>query len=217
MKASSALPDFVFVILFLLPGFVAAWLFYSLTAHPRLSPFERVIQALIFTAFIQVFVTGLRAVLFAVGTRGVSFGSWDTHVAFAWSLGIAVVLGALTSYVVNNDLLHSVLRKFPKDSAPITRQTSFPTEWFSAFNSHSNYVVLHVADSRRVYGWPDEWPNEPDAGHFALSNAEWLCERDGRDVRTPLDGVGWLLIPAKDVRMVEILERPLEPLAEETP
>ncbi len=37
------------VIYALLPGFVAAWIFYGLTAPPRQSPFERVVQALIFT------------------------------------------------------------------------------------------------------------------------------------------------------------------------
>ena len=37
----------------LLPGFLAAWVYYGLTAHPKPSPFERVIQALIFTVIVR--------------------------------------------------------------------------------------------------------------------------------------------------------------------
>ena len=44
--------DIVSVIYYLLPGFVAAWVFYGLTAHPKASPFERVVQALIFTVVV---------------------------------------------------------------------------------------------------------------------------------------------------------------------
>jgi len=38
---------------YLLPGFLAAWIFYGLTSYAKPSNFERVIQALIFTLFIQ--------------------------------------------------------------------------------------------------------------------------------------------------------------------
>ena len=41
------------VLTFLLPGFVAAAVFYSLTSHPKPSNFERVVQALIFTIVVE--------------------------------------------------------------------------------------------------------------------------------------------------------------------
>ena len=41
--------DVLNLIYALMPGFVAAWIFYGLTAHPQKTPFERTIQALIFT------------------------------------------------------------------------------------------------------------------------------------------------------------------------
>ena len=46
---SWAFGDIVGVLTFLLPGFVAASIFYSLTSYPKPSPFDRVVQALIFT------------------------------------------------------------------------------------------------------------------------------------------------------------------------
>ena len=41
--------DIVGVLTFLLPGFVAASILYSLTSYPKPSPFDRIVQALIFT------------------------------------------------------------------------------------------------------------------------------------------------------------------------
>ena len=40
--------EVVGVLTFLLPGFVAAAVFYSLTSHPKPDAFDRVVQALIF-------------------------------------------------------------------------------------------------------------------------------------------------------------------------
>ena len=48
------------LLFFLLPGFVAAWVFYGLTAHPRKDTLERVIQALIFTVIVRACVIGTR-------------------------------------------------------------------------------------------------------------------------------------------------------------
>ncbi|SUP44184.1 Uncharacterised protein [Vibrio furnissii] len=48
--------DIITLLQYLLPGFVAAWMFYSLTSYPKPSQFERVVQALIFTIFIQAIV-----------------------------------------------------------------------------------------------------------------------------------------------------------------
>ena len=48
--------EIVKVIYALLPGFLTAWVFYGLTAHPRQGTFERVVQALIFTGIVQAIV-----------------------------------------------------------------------------------------------------------------------------------------------------------------
>lgn len=63
--------DIVAAIYQLLPGFVTAWIFYGLTAHPKTSPFERVIQALIFTLFVETIVQAIG--LSAMGLGKLSF------------------------------------------------------------------------------------------------------------------------------------------------
>ncbi len=47
------------VLTFLLPGFVAAAIFYSLTSHPKPTAFDRVVQALIFTVIGNAITTAI--------------------------------------------------------------------------------------------------------------------------------------------------------------
>ncbi len=68
--------DFVVLLTYLLPGFLAAWVFYGLTSHPKPSQFERVVQALIFTLIIQTLVPPCQWVLESIGTVW-SIRPWD--------------------------------------------------------------------------------------------------------------------------------------------
>ncbi len=58
------LPTLVFM---LLPGFLAAGIFHTLTAHPKSSEFERVIQALIFTTILKFATIVLRGLFLGLG------------------------------------------------------------------------------------------------------------------------------------------------------
>jgi fructose-specific phosphotransferase system IIC component len=90
---------------YLLPGFVAAWIFYGLTSYPKPSQFERVIQALIFTLFVKAFLYVLMDIFLHIG-HYLSLGVWDDSSNLVWSLIIAIVLGLLFSYYTNNDKIH---------------------------------------------------------------------------------------------------------------
>lgn len=193
--------DIVGVIYALLPGFIAAWIFYGLTAHRKSSPFERVVQALIFTGIVQAVVLPLSWGFLLVGNI-LSIGVWTTDVAFVWSVFFAVLLGTLFSLCANKDWFHGFLRNlklFGRIEA-ITTRTSYPSEWFSAFSHEKRYVVLHLTGERRLYGWPYEWPDAPDSGHFVIVEPEWLL---ANNERAPLHTVDKMLIPAKEVLMVE--------------
>ena len=136
----------------LLPGFLTAWIFHGLTAHRRNSPFERAVQALIFTAIIQAVVVVMEWLLLQIGQlKWTSFGPWSQDVAFVWSILIAVVLGHLMSLFANKNWYHAVLYKWG-----VTEKTSYPSEWFSAFHRHKNQILLHLTGGRRLFGWPEE-------------------------------------------------------------
>jgi hypothetical protein len=186
------------VLTFLLPGFITAAMLYSLTPRPRPIPFERVVQALIFTVIIQGAVSGVESSLVSLGNRIGPFGEWTKQTALAWSIALAVVMAAVLAWLDNYDRLHTLWRRLG-----ITYQTSYPSEWFGALSQHGGYVILNLTGSRRLFGFAEEWPNQPDSGHFVIAEGEWLME-DGK--RVPLAGVRQILIRATDVEMVELME-----------
>ncbi len=191
--------DVVGVISYLLPGFLAAWVFYGLTTHPRKTPFERVVQALIFTAIIQGAVAGGRLTYTHYYESGVvDWGEWGGEADQVLPPLVAVVTGVIFAAIANNDLLHFVLRKLR-----ITKRTSYSSNWYSAFNKGRRYVTLHLRDGRRVYGWPYEFPDQSTADHFALMCAYWVPS-EGDPIPLPL--VERLLIPARAVKLVELMK-----------
>ena len=185
------------VLTFLLPGFVSAAIFHSLTPAPRPIPFERVVQALIFTIFIQVGTSGVETGLTWIGPWFWSIGVWSEQTGIAWSLALAVLLGVVIAWIANTDQLHSRLRKLG-----ITRQTSFSSEWYGALSQSRGYLVLHLTGARRLYGWAVAWPDTPEHGSFVMAEAEWLV--DGKSVK--LEGVARIVIRAQDVEMVELMQ-----------
>lgn len=65
------------ILTYLLPGFITAAIVYALTPEPRPIPFERVVQALIFTMVVQVAVSGSGATLRWVGSHWYAIGPLD--------------------------------------------------------------------------------------------------------------------------------------------
>lgn len=193
--------DLIAILEFLLPGFVAAWIFYSLTSFAKPSQFERVIQALIFTLFIQGLVSVLEYLCLQAGNYW-RVGTWSSSSALVVSIIVAIAFGVIFSSFANNDKIHSYLR-----SKKLTRETSFPSEWFGTFLRNVTYVVLHLHDERRLYGWPIEWPSEPTKGHFVIADPSWLLD-DGSEAR--IVGVASILINVADVKWVEFIEKTWE-------
>ena len=193
--------DFITLLQYLLPGFVAAWVFYSFTSFPKPSQFERVVQALIFTIFVQAFVFITKKIFLLIETKWTLF-NWNSHFVLIFSIAFGILLGIIFSYFANNDKIHKKLRDWG-----ITKESSYPSEWFGAFLENVTYVVLHFEDGRRLYGWPIEWPSEPEKGHFVLEQASWL---DENNKEIPITGVKSIMINAKDVKWVEFMEKTWE-------
>lgn len=183
----------VSILMFLLPGFVAAAVFYWLTSHPKPGAFERIVQALIFTILVQAVV---KIFVFAMEGIGWTF-SWGEAAHLIFSTSVAIGLGLVAAYTLNRDIPHCYLRRIG-----VTRENSYPSQWYSAFDRHADcYLVLHLKGERRLYGWPTEWPSRPDEGHFLIEEVEWLHG----DERTPAKGVAGMLVPVSEVEMVEFL------------
>ena len=187
--------EIVGVLAFLLPGFVAAAIFYSLTSHPRPGAFDRVVVALVFTLIGQTITSyALSAFVGAEESAGAIEG-WEPGL----SILVAIVLGSCASGVSNSDLPHRILRRLR-----LTRETSYPSEFYSTFAQYGSrsFIVLHLRGERRLYGYAEEWPSDPKDGHFCVTEAKWLGDENKE---TPLEGVAAVLVPATEVVMVEFL------------
>ncbi len=184
--------EIVPILAFLLPGFVAGAVFLSLTSRPNPNAFGLVVQALIFTILGQSITEGL-----PLDDEGWA-ESWQTLVSVGVSVGLAVII----AWSLNHDLPHKLLRHGKLGCFKITRETAYPSEWYSAFSHHTDcYVVLHLKGERRLYGWPEEWPSRPDEGHFRMAEPQWLTD----EKVIPATGVVSIVIPVIDVEMVEFI------------
>jgi hypothetical protein len=187
----------------LLSGFIAAWIFHGLTAHPKETQFERSVHALIFTALVQIPVIAVQRACMTFGW--LAAGDWSKETDFLASMVSAVVVGLFVSVCANNDIPHRLLRK-----CGITKRTSFPSVWYNFFNGDwPQWAVLHLKGKksedippRRLYGWIFEWPDHPDSGHFVVMRAEWLGENNES---TPITGVDRILVAVTEVELVEFV------------
>ncbi len=191
--------EFINLTRFLLPGFLAAWIYFGLTSHPKPSQFERVIQALIFTFIVQVLTYPASWILLLIGDY-VPLGTWNTTAESFTALIISCTFGMTLAYFANHDSAHKWLR-----SIGFTTRTSHPSEWYYVFSQNVTFVILHMKDERRLYGWPKEWPIESNAGQFYIMTPSWIDE-NGSEL--PLPQVEGILIPASEVRWVEFIRLP---------
>ena len=187
--------EIVGVLTFLLPGFVAAGIFYSLTSHPKPGAFDRTVLALVFTVIGQTISEFVQLALTASDAGVPAFKGWGPVL----SVTIAILLGLVAVYFSNTDALHWLLRR-----VRLTRETSYPSEWYSTFARYCDnfFLVLHLQDERRLYGFAEEWPSNPKEGHFRIADAEWLTDKNER---IPATGVEVILVPATQVIMIEFL------------
>lgn len=193
--------DVLMLLTQLMPGFLTAWVVYGLTTYTKPPQFERVVQALIYSFIVNGVVALVERTLLFAG-RVSNLGIWNKSSELIVSTIVALILGLILSYYMRNDSFFRLARRLK-----LTSRTPYPSEWYGAFATKPRYLVLHLTGGRRISGYPSEWPTEPTAGHFRLSDAAWL---DDDNNETPLDADESILIEAKQVEMVELLKNEKE-------
>lgn len=90
--------ELVYLLVFLLPGFLTAAIFHSLTSHRKPEPFERVVSALIFTILIQFTTLIVRySISMIIELPELLF---DVPVNIFFAVPISIILGLVFSYPV---------------------------------------------------------------------------------------------------------------------
>ena len=123
-KDLNELKDLLPVLVFLLPGFVSAGIVALLVVRKPTEPFNRVIEALIFTMINLALFTFLKSLLVRIPGLHVNRTDFFT----AGNLGLmtfcAVFVGFVWSFEANNQFLFRFLRKLR-----ITSKTTKPSVW----------------------------------------------------------------------------------------
>jgi hypothetical protein len=193
--------ELIALLTFLLPGFITSFLFYSLTSFPKKSEFEAVVIALIYTVIINAIVESLGMGFITIGNRR-AIGEWNQLSKTVCSIITALIIGLLWSGLYNNDIIHKLLRKIK-----ITNKTSYPSEWYGTFSETKLYIILDLKDERRIMGWPAEWPDDPEKGHFILEDARWLIvDQNGKPSAIFLETIDKIVIAVHNIEMVEFVK-----------
>jgi len=127
----------------LVPGFVATWVLAGLTVDGTRRDLQRIIQALIFSVFIQLCVIPCKGVLIWFGLHLFGILPWSNNIELFISICVGCILGAVSAWSVDSDSLYKILRYFK-----LTKQTSRPSVWYAAFFNYPRYVVLHLVKQR---------------------------------------------------------------------
>ena len=212
--------DILDIILKLLPGFIVAWILYGLTSHLKPSSFERIVQALVYTALVRAVLIPLKLLAFIIGSHH-SLGIWDGDIEYVWSIIIAIATGLFISWCINNDFPLLLFRKDGEEKCSsyfkwvnkllstlkLSGKTLHPNEWYSAFKSNEMRIVLHLSGERRLECLVIQYPDDPQQGHFLIIEPAWLLD-DGS--RAPLYSTNQILLPSSEVEYVEFLKAPVE-------
>lgn len=199
---SWASSEIVGVFVFLLPGFVAAAVFYSLSSYPKPNEFGQVVQALVFTMVGQLIAVGIQQLTIVLGAGS----PWPANLEIIVPTLSAVAFALIVVYASNNDIPHRLLRL-----TRLTRENSYASEWYFSFVRNADcYVVLHLKDERRLYGWPEDWPKLPGQGHFRIIEGEWL-DVDASDAQNGSQDNNKreffaIIVSVEDVKMVEFID-----------
>lgn len=179
----------------LMPGFLAMIVFYWFAEIPKPTYFEKILQALIATAVVQVFVTATERLCYLIGTY-YSFGQWNEGLTSWINLVYAVAIGLALAYLCNNDIAFSLARKMR-----LTTRASQGDAIHIYKQMAAHAVIIHLTDERRMMGYIDAFPNDMHTGVYLISSPHWI----ENEIPVPAAQTHSYMIPGADVRWVEFL------------
>lgn len=208
ISVANASSEIINVLIFLLPGFVAATVFYFFTAHQKPNEFGQIIHALVFTMVGRFIAGSVQLLATALGAKGAWHASLEIIVP---TLG-AVIIALIAAYISNKDSNKSN-KDFNKDLTykafsliGLNRETA-NSAWYSSFANNADcYVVLHLKDGRRLFGWAENWPSHPGQGHFRITEAFWLDDDNPNSQNENRRTIYAIIVAVSDVETVEFVK-----------
>jgi hypothetical protein len=196
------------IVFFLLPGLLVTVVIRLLVYRKDASIFETFVSALLWSLVvytISALIGNDVAVQLSETKRGdtVYRGITFNPAAITSVVSVAIGLALVTSLTLNHDWLGKVLRLMR-----ITSQSGRANIWLDVFSEYRTFVIVHLVDERRVFGWVLHYSNTGDDGYIYLHEPKWIDENNeyvttgshGIFFVRPnlIDFIEFLGIPAKD-------------------
>jgi hypothetical protein len=182
------LRELIPILIFLLPGFLTAKVLDVLVIRKERDVFDKFVQALVFTfANLALFVV-MRWIIESwtsaeFDRQSLSVG--NVFLITSCSIGI----GLACAFEIRNELMLDLLHRLR-----FTKKT---------YNLASEkFVVVHLEDGRRIYGWPKFYADEPGERAIFLQEASWLDDTN-KALNDPLISI--LLDEKSGIQLVEFI------------
>jgi Family of unknown function (DUF6338) len=188
------------ILLFLLPGFVSVGVIEVLCVKNPKDVFGRVVEALIFTMLNLAGFLACRALLEKIPRVKFDHAQFITPGNVSLMALCAAVIGVTVAAEINNGWLLGVLN----NRFHLTRKTSMPSTWNETWSHARKFVVVHLDDGRRIYGWPTFYSDSPEERALFLEDASWLDD-DNRLINEAAP-ISVLLDKHTGIKLVEFLE-----------
>ena len=190
--------DLIPMLFFLFPGLVSTGVMNALVIRKPKDVFDKVVEALIFTMFNLTLFVLMRWILERIPDvhfdRDDFYTVGNISLITACSIALALVMAA----EMNNEWLLQRLRNWG-----ITRKTAKPSTWIETFAQSQRFVVVHLKDGRRVYGWPTFYSDTPKERAIYLESATWL-EDNNMPINDP--PISILLDKESGIKLIEFVE-----------
>jgi|ERR1017187_7011141 hypothetical protein len=166
--------ELVQVLIFLLPGFLTTKVIDLLVIRRALDSFDKVVQAFVFTFVNMIAFNFLRYVIeHCIGKQIFNRNDFFT----AGNLGLMIVcslsVGLCCAVEMNKEPILQRIRKWGW-----TKKTYKPGVWTETFQHAEKFVVVHLQDGRRIYGWPRFYSDKDDEHALYLEEASWLDDKN---------------------------------------
>ena len=188
---------------YLIPGFLSSILLGALVYRKEQTAFKFIITSLIFTFLIYslpVIFLGYIPLPLAIDTD--SFTISLDRKSLAVIFGISVSLPVVLAFLINNDLIFSFLRWIH-----ITYRTSRENVWLDVFASEKKYIIVHLQDGTRVFGWPARFSDTPEEGYLYLQDPSWINEDDEYE---DMDIHGFFLVKKENIEYIQFTDISVE-------
>lgn len=191
------LKDIIPILIFLLPGFLTGKMLDLLVVAKQKDVFDRIVQAFVFTFINLLCFSVVRWLLESFSPLTFDRVQFFTVGNLLITIFCAVGIALACSYEVRNERLINWLRE-----KRITKKGYKPSTWLETFENEEKYVVVHLNDGRRVYGWPSYYSDEPNERAIYLVNASWLDDQNNFMNSSP---ISILLDEKTGIQFVEFL------------